>query len=34
MLFKYKAINGEGDNKEGEIDAPSRDVAILSLIHI
>ena len=31
MLFKYKAIDGEGVNKEGEIDAPSRDVAISGL---
>ena len=28
MLFKYKAINSEGGNKEGEIDAPNREVAI------
>lgn len=28
MLFKYKAIDSEGVNKEGEIDAPNRDVAI------
>ena len=28
MLFKYKAINSEGVNKEGEIDAPNREVAI------
>ena len=31
MLFKYKAIDGEGINKEGEIDAPSRDMAISGL---
>ncbi len=31
MLFKYKTIDGEGDNKEGEIDAPSKDVAISGL---
>src|SRR6185436_870669 len=31
MLFKYKAIDAEGINKEGEIDAPSRDVAISGL---
>lgn len=31
MLFKYKAIDSEGINKEGEIDAPSRDVAISGL---
>src|SRR6188472_1072728 len=28
MLFKYKAIDSDGVNKEGEIDAPNRDVAI------
>src|SRR6185436_11882216 len=31
MLFKYKAIDAEGINKEGEIDAPSRDMAISGL---
>ena len=31
MLFKYKAIDAEGQNKEGEIDAPSRDAAISGL---
>jgi type IV pilus assembly protein PilC len=31
MLFKYKAINSEGANKEGEIDAPNRDTAISGL---
>jgi len=31
MLFKYKAIDGQGSNKEGEIDAASRDIAISSL---
>src|SRR3989338_2084131 len=31
MLFKYKAIDVEGINKEGEIDAPSRDMAISGL---
>ncbi len=31
MLFKYKAIDAQGINKEGEIDAPSRDVAISGL---
>ena len=31
MLFKYKAIDEQGINKEGEIDAPSRDVAISGL---
>ena len=28
MLFTYKAIDDKGANKEGEIDAPSRDAAI------
>jgi type IV pilus assembly protein PilC len=28
MLFKYKAIDDKGANKEGEIDAPNRDIAI------
>src|SRR5688572_24131439 len=31
MLFKYKAIDGEGISKEGEIDAPNRDMAISGL---
>lgn len=31
MLFKYKAIDEEGVNKEGEIDAPNRDLAISGL---
>lgn len=31
MLFKYKAIDAEGANKEGEIDAPNRDTAISGL---
>ncbi len=31
MVFKYKAIDAEGVNKEGEIDAPSRDMAISGL---
>lgn len=31
MLFKYKAIDAEGANKEGEIDAPSQDIAISGL---
>ena len=31
MLFKYKAIDAEGTNKEGEIDAPNRDMAISGL---
>ena len=33
MLFKYKAVDDEGINKEGEIDAPSRDMAISGLQH-
>jgi type IV pilus assembly protein PilC len=28
MLFKYKAIDEKGADKEGEIDAPNRDIAI------
>ncbi len=31
MLFKYKAIDAGGLNKEGEIDAPNRDMAISGL---
>ncbi|MFZ2149825.1 MAG: type II secretion system F family protein [Minisyncoccia bacterium] len=31
MLFKYKAIDAEGANKEGEIDAPNQDIAISGL---
>ncbi len=31
MLFTYKAIDAEGVNKEGQIDAPSRDMAISGL---
>lgn len=31
MLFKYKAIDVEGKNKEGEIDAANRDIAISAL---
>ncbi|MFA6355442.1 MAG: hypothetical protein WCW65_03390, partial [Candidatus Paceibacterota bacterium] len=31
MLFKYKAINNDGVNKEGKIDAPTRDIAISGL---
>ena len=31
MLFKYKAVDDGGANKEGEIDAPNRDIAISSL---
>ena len=31
MLFKYKSIDAEGVNKEGEIDAPNRDTAISGL---
>lgn len=33
MLFKYKAVDDKGVNKDGEIDAPNRDVAISSLQH-
>jgi len=33
MLFKYKAIDSGGVNKEGEIDAPNRDMAISGLQH-
>ncbi|HEY4503431.1 MAG TPA: type II secretion system F family protein [Candidatus Paceibacterota bacterium] len=33
MLFKYKAVDAEGANKEGEIDAPNRDIAISGLQH-
>ncbi len=28
MLFRYKAIDDKGTSKEGEIDAPTRDIAI------
>lgn len=31
MLFKYKAVDDKGINKEGEIDAPNRDIAISGL---
>ncbi len=31
MLFKYKAVDEGGLNKEGEIDAPNRDMAISGL---
>ena len=31
MLFKYKAIDDGGIKKEGEIDAPNRDMAISGL---
>ncbi|MBI2630791.1 type II secretion system F family protein [Candidatus Nomurabacteria bacterium] len=31
MLFKYKAIDAEGESKEGEIDAPNQDIAISGL---
>ncbi len=31
MLFSYKAIDGEGQNKDGEIDAPNKDTAISGL---
>jgi len=33
MLFKYKAVDEKGINKEGEIDAINRDVAISGLQH-
>ncbi|MFA6076925.1 MAG: type II secretion system F family protein [Candidatus Paceibacterota bacterium] len=31
MLFKYKAIDSEGTTKEGQIDAPSHDMAVSGL---
>lgn len=31
MLFKYKVVDENGTNKEGEIDAPNRDMAISGL---
>jgi type IV pilus assembly protein PilC len=31
MLFKYKAVDDKGANKEGEIDAPNQDTAISGL---
>ncbi len=31
MLFKYKSVDDKGINKEGEIDAPNRDMAISAL---
>src|SRR5258708_1353115 len=31
MLFKYKSIDNQGATKEGEIDAPNKDVAISGL---
>ncbi|MBP6060653.1 MAG: type II secretion system F family protein [Candidatus Pacebacteria bacterium] len=31
MLFTYKAVDGQGVNKDGEIDAPNRDMAISGL---
>ncbi|MCE9549087.1 type II secretion system F family protein [Candidatus Nomurabacteria bacterium] len=31
MLFSYKAVDEKGANKEGEIDAPSRDAAVSGL---
>ena len=31
MLFKYKALDAGGVNKEGEIDAPNKDIAISGL---
>lgn len=33
MLFTYKAVDESGANKEGEIDAPNRDIAISGLQH-
>ncbi|MDE2399605.1 MAG: type II secretion system F family protein [Patescibacteria group bacterium] len=33
MLFNYKAVDQGGINKEGEIDAPNRDLAISGLQH-
>ena len=31
MLFKYKAVDDKGANREGEIDAPNKDMAISGL---
>ncbi len=31
MLFKYKSVDNKGVNKDGEIDAPNRDIAISGL---
>lgn len=31
MLFKYKSVDEKGINKEGEVDAPNRDMAISAL---
>ena len=31
MLFKYKVVDSQGINKEGEIDAPNQDTAISGL---
>ena len=31
MLFKYKAINQQGENKDGSIDAVNKDLAIAAL---
>jgi len=31
MLFKYKAVDDKGINKEGEIDAPNQDIAVSGL---
>ena len=31
MLFKYKAVDEKGINKEGAIDAPNKDIAISGL---
>ncbi len=33
MLFKYNAVDENGVNKEGEIDAPNKDMAISGLQH-
>lgn len=33
MLFKYKAVDDKGINKEGVIDAPNRDMAVSGLQH-
>lgn len=33
MLFKYKAVDEKGINREGEIDAANRDIAISGLQH-
>jgi len=33
MLFKYKSVDDKGISKDGEIDAPNRDIAISGLQH-